>query len=160
MVEISARVCLSLPASLCKFRALISYLGHLLTRAPQRSPATLKHLALLRDYQKQPGYDVQKLLTAVKQVSCIEEINIFSLLRPPSKGGWGWSDGPPLQGVVGRWTVKHLRFSTVPAFVAYGLEDIPSEALAVGAPAPGSRGAAPPSTGLRWSVSKMRLRMT
>ena len=41
---------------------LLSYLGHLLTRAPQRSPATLQRFALLRDYQKQPTYDWKQLL--------------------------------------------------------------------------------------------------
>ena len=43
-----------------------SSLGHILSHAPQRSPSTLKQLALLREYQKQPSYDFGQLLKAVE----------------------------------------------------------------------------------------------
>ena len=53
----------SIPASSACAERLFSFLGHLLTRAPQRSPATLQQLALLRDYQKQPSYDFEQLMS-------------------------------------------------------------------------------------------------
>ena len=53
-----------IPASFASAERLFSFLGHLLHRAPQRSPATLEQLALLRDYQKQPGYDFNALIAA------------------------------------------------------------------------------------------------
>ena len=58
----------SIPASSASSERLFSYLGHLVNRAPQRSPVTLKRLALLRDYQKQPGFDFKELLKAVNEI--------------------------------------------------------------------------------------------
>lgn len=57
----------SIPASSSSAERLFSSLGHILSHAPQRSPSTLKQLALLREYQKQPSYDFGQLLKAVEQ---------------------------------------------------------------------------------------------
>ena len=109
----------SIPASSASSARLFSYLGHLLTRAPQRSPRTLKHLALLRDYQKQPTYDFEQLLKAVneeKEAILSEEIQLY-VQRP------GWEAGrtvqPPKAGLdVGRSGVLDMSASRAAALPA------------------------------------------
>ncbi len=56
-----------IPASSSSAERLFSSLGHIVSHAPQRSPSTVKQLALLREYQKQPSYDFQQLLKAVNE---------------------------------------------------------------------------------------------